>query len=247
MNYADIKEIDIQDGDGVRVSIYVSGCHFHCKECHNPEAWDFNYGKEFTEKEIDYIIEKMDNDYISGLSILGGEPMEPINQEGLIPLVKKVKEKFPNKNIWLYTGYLFDKDILFDMYNKNDYTRNLVDNLDIVVDGQFVIEKKILDLKARGSYNQRKIDVQASLKEGKAVCLEFGDEKKYESKIKLNNPKKILVETKEEINNIQPVEFFEIPIENIDQAVESIIVTPVNEQVAADSINKDTRFDKNLK
>ena len=118
MNYADIKEIDIQDGDGVRVSIYVSGCHFHCKECHNPEAWDFNYGKEFTEKEIDYIIEKMDNDYISGLSILGGEPMEPINQEGLIPLVKKVKEKFPNKNIWLYTGYLFDKDILFDMYNK---------------------------------------------------------------------------------------------------------------------------------
>lgn len=247
MNYADIKEIDIQDGDGVRVSIYVSGCHFHCKECHNPEAWDFNYGKEFTEKEIDYIIEKMDNDYISGLSILGGEPMEPINQQGLIPLVKKVKEKFPNKNIWLYTGYLFDKDILFDMYNKNDYTRNLVDNLDIIVDGQFVIEKKILDLKARGSYNQRKIDVQASIKEGKAVCLEFGDEKKYRSKIKLNNPKKILVETKEEINNIQPVEFFEIPIENIDQAVESIIVTPVNEQVAADSINKDTRFDKNLK
>ena len=247
MNYADIKEIDIQDGDGVRVSIYVSGCHFHCKECHNPEAWDFNYGKEFTEKEIDYIIEKMDNDYISGLSILGGEPMEPINQQGLIPLVKKVKEKFPNKNIWLYTGYLFDKDILFDMYNKNEYTRNLVDNLDIIVDGQFVIEKKILDLKARGSYNQRKIDVQASLKEGKAVCLEFGDEKKYRSKIKLNNPKKILVETKEKINNIQPIDFFEIPIENIDQAVESIIVTPVNEQVAADSINKDTRFDKNLK
>lgn len=238
MNYADIKEIDIQDGDGVRVSIYVSGCHFHCKECHNPEAWDFNYGKEFTEKEIDYIIEKMDNDYISGLSILGGEPMEPINQEGLIPLVKKVKEKFPNKNIWLYTGYLFDKDILFDMYNKNEYTRNLVDNLDIIVDGQFVIEKKILDLKARGSYNQRKIDVQASIKEGKAVCLEFGDEKKYRSKIKLNNPKKILVETKEKINNIQPIDFFEIPIENIDQAVEAIIVNPVNEQIAAKSINE---------
>ena len=238
MNYADIKEIDIQDGDGVRVSIYVSGCHFHCKECHNPEAWDFNYGKEFTEKEIDYIIEKMDNDYISGLPILGGEPMEPINQEGLIPLVKKVKEKFPNKNIWLYTGYLFDKDILFDMYNKNEYTRNLVDNLDIIVDGQFVIEKKILDLKARGSYNQRKIDVQASIKEGKAVCLEFGDEKKYRSKIKLNNPKKILVETKEKINNIQPIDFFEIPIENIDQAVESIIVNPVNEQIAAKSINE---------
>ena len=230
MNYADIKEIDIQDGDGVRVSIYVSGCHFHCKDCHNPEAWDFNYGKEFTEKEIDYIIEKMDNDYISGLSILGGEPLEPINQQGLLPLVKKVKEKFPKKSIWLYTGYLFDKDILFDMYVKNDYTRNLVNNLDIIVDGQFVAEKKILDLKARGSYNQRKIDVQASIREGKLVCLKFGDEEKYESK-------KIFVETKEEMNNIHPLEFFEIPIENIDQAVESIIIKPVEEQIAADSID----------
>ena len=247
MNYADIKEIDIQDGDGIRVSIYVSGCHFHCKECHNPEAWDFNYGKEFTQKEIDYIIEKMDNDYISGLSILGGEPLEPINQQGLLPLVKKVKEKFPNKNIWLYTGYLFDKDILSDMYIKNDYTRNLVDNLDIIIDGQFVIEKKILDLKARGSYNQRKIDVQASLKEGKIVCLKFGDEGKYESKIKSNNPKKIFVDTKEEFDNIQPLELFEIPIENIDQAVESIIINPVTEQVVAGSVDEDTRFDKNLK
>lgn len=249
MNYADIKEIDIQDGDGVRVSIYVSGCHFHCKECHNKEAWDFNYGKEFTEKEIDYIIDLMKYDYISGLSILGGEPLEPVNQQGLLPLVQKVKEVYPDKTIWLYTGYLFDNDILFDMYQKNDYTKNLVDNLDIVIDGQFVVDKKIIDLKQRGSYNQRKIDVKASIKEGKAVCLKFGDEARYENKIAKDKPKEIFVgkkEQEEKSNVIQMPIFAEIPIENIDQAVESIIINPVEEQVAASSIEKVAKIDENL-
>lgn len=182
MNYAGIKDVDIQDGDGVRVGIYVSGCHFHCRECHNKEAWDFNYGKEFTDKEIDYIIEKMDNEYIEGLSILGGEPLEIVNQKGLVPLVERVREKFPQKTIWLYTGYQFDTDILYDMYQKYDFTKELIDNIDIVVDGQFVIEKKIADLKQRGSYNQRKIDVKASIRQNKAVCLRFGDEYRYENK-----------------------------------------------------------------
>lgn len=250
MNYADIKEIDIQDGDGVRVSIYVSGCHFHCKECHNPEAWDFNYGKEFTEKEIDYIIEKMNHDYISGLSILGGEPLEPFNQQGLLPLVEKVKEIFPNKDIWLYTGYLFDKDILNDMYLKNDYTKKLVDKLDIVVDGQFVIDKKIADLKARGSYNQRKIDVQASIKAGKAVCLKFGDEARYESKIGKDKPKKIFIgkDNEEEKSNIIQMPISSgIQIENMEQAVETIVINPVQEQVAASSITNNLKIDKNMK
>lgn len=241
MNYADIKEIDIQDGEGVRVSIYVSGCHFHCKECHNPEAWDFNYGKEFTEKEIDYIIEKMNNDYISGLSILGGEPLELVNQQGLVPLVQKVKEKFPDKDIWLYTGYLFDKDILFDMYKKYDFTKKLVDNIDIVVDGQFVIEKKIVDLKERGSYNQRKIDVKESLKQGRAVCLKFGDENRYESKIKSDKPKKFFVQEKdkqpENSKVVQIPIFSEISIENVDQAVQSVIINPLEEKIAAESID----------
>lgn len=236
MNYAGIKDVDIQDGDGVRVGIYVSGCHFHCKECHNKEAWDFNYGKEFTETEIDYIIEKMDNDYISGLSILGGEPLEIVNQKGLIPLVDRVKETFPDKSIWLYTGYQFDKDVLFDMYQKYDFTKKLIDKIDIVVDGQFVIEKKIVDLKQRGSYNQRKIDVQASIKQNKAVCLKFGDEYKYENK---KEPKKIFVGKKEtQTEIIEFPSFVEIPIENIDQAVEEIIIHPVQEKVAASNIDK---------
>lgn len=238
MNYADIKDIDVQDGDGVRVSIYVSGCHFHCKECHNKEAWDFNYGKEFTQKEIDYILEKMDNSYISGLSILGGEPLELVNQKGLVPLVEAVREKFPEKTIWLYTGYEFDKDILFDMYKKYDFTKKLIDKLDIVIDGQFVIEKKLADLKARGSYNQRKIDVKESIKQNKAVCLKFGDEKRYEDKIK-KEPKKIFVAQEEHVAEIIPIPVFaEIPIENIDQAVEDFIINPVQEQIAASNFDK---------
>lgn len=190
MNYADIKEIDIQDGDGARVSIYVSGCHFHCKECHNKEAWDFNYGKEFGQKEIDKIIELMDNDYISGLSILGGEPLELVNQKGLVPLVNQVKERFPEKNIWCYTGYDFEKDILNEMYGKYDFTKELLQKIDIMVDGQFEIDKKITDLKFRGSYNQRKIDVQASLKTNSLVKLAFGDEHRYEDKVTTEAPVK---------------------------------------------------------
>ncbi len=236
MNYAGIKEVDIEDGDGVRVGIYVSGCHFHCKECHNKEAWDFNYGKKFTETEIDYILQEMNHDYISGLSILGGEPLELVNQQGLIPLVKEVKAKFPDKTIWLYTGYQFDKDVLFDMYKKYDFTKELIDMIDIVVDGQFEIDKKIIDLKQRGSYNQRKIDVKQSIMQNKVVCLKFGDEYKYEDK---KQPKKIFVPNNEQTEEV-PVVNFEIPIENIEQAVEEIIIHPFEEKIAASS-----NFDKN--
>ena len=180
MNYAGIKTIDIQDGTGVRVSIYVSGCHFRCKGCHNKIAWDFNYGTKFSEETINYIINQMNHEYISGLSILGGEPLEPINQQALVPLVKKVKEKYPNKNIWCYTGYNFEKDILNKMYIEFPYTKELINNIDIIVDGEFIEEKKIIDLKFRGSTNQRKIDVQNTLKYGRLVQLRFGDEDRYE-------------------------------------------------------------------
>ena len=191
MKVADIKELDIQDGEGARVSIYVSGCHFHCKGCHNPQAWSFDYGKEFTEKDIDYIIDLMDNDYISGLSILGGEPLELINQKGLVPLVNKVKEKFPDKDIWCYTGYDFEKDVLGNMLPRFEFTKDFFEKIDILVDGQFVEEKKIIDLKFRGSYNQRKIDVQKSLETNSLVTMNFGDEFRY--KDKLNNIKQKII------------------------------------------------------
>ncbi len=182
MNYADIKTIDVQDGEGVRVSLYVSGCHFHCKGCHNQEAWDFNYGKKFDETTMDYIMELLDHEYIAGLSILGGEPLEPVNQKALVSLVRKVKERFPNKTIWCYTGYDFEKDILKDMYLSFSYTKELLQNIDIIVDGAFQEENKLIDLKFRGSTNQKKIDVKASLKNNQMMQLKFGDEERYEIK-----------------------------------------------------------------
>ena len=111
MNYADIKQYDVANGLGIRVSLFVSGCTHHCKNCFNKETWDFRFGNPFTEAEIEKILEYLKPSYVSGLSLLGGEPFEPENQPGLLPLVKKVKETYPEKNIWCYTGYLFDEDI----------------------------------------------------------------------------------------------------------------------------------------
>ena len=182
MNYADIKFPDVQDGDGIRVALYVSGCHFHCKECHNKEAWDFNYGKKFTDDTIEEIMKLLKEPYVDGLSLLGGEPLEPINQVGLLPLVKRVRQELPDKNIWCWTGYNFDTDIFDKMYAESQVTQELLPNIDIIVDGQFEIENKMADLKFRGSTNQRKIDVKASLEKGEMVKLKFGDEARYETK-----------------------------------------------------------------
>ena len=169
MKYADIKKIDVANGEGVRVSVFVSGCNHHCKGCFNQCAWDFNYGKKFTEKEEQQIIDYMNHDYISGLSLLGGEPLEPKNQEGLLPLIKKVKEKFPNKNIWCYTGFDFEKDVVGKMAKNNETTRELLKYIDIIVDGKFEEDKKDLKLQFRGSSNQKIVDVKKSLKTGQIV------------------------------------------------------------------------------
>ena len=171
MHYADIKKADIANGTGVRVSLFVSGCNHHCKGCFNQEAWDFNYGKEFTEEEIDKIMKELDYPYIEGLSLLGGEPLERKNQQGLLPLVKKVKEKFPDKNIWCYTGFKFDEDIMNNMYNNWEETKSLMSYIDVIVDGKFEEDKKDLKLKFRGSSNQRIIDVQKSIYEKNVVEL----------------------------------------------------------------------------
>ena len=240
MNYADIKTVDIQDGTGIRVSLYVSGCHFHCKGCHNQEAWDFNYGKKFDDSTIDYILELLDHSYIAGLSLLGGEPMELVNQQELQKLVKRVKEKFPNKTIWCYTGYDFENDIMNDMYGKHDFTKNMLKYIDIMVDGQFIEDKKLVDLKFRGSTNQRKIDVQKSLSEGKLVRLMFGDEERYENKNTNIFKELTLVKPEEKIENIDRIkEKNTTRIIEMQAPKESMVIDIENpEKVAAGKITE---------
>ena len=171
MNYAKIKNCDVANGPGVRVSLFVSGCNHHCKNCFNHEAWDFNYGDEFTNKQEEEIIEDLKPDYITGLSLLGGEPFEQANQEGLAPLVKKVKETYPNKKIWCYTGFTFDKQILGQMIQEEhrETTKEMLQNIDYIVDGRFVEELKDPKLRFRGSSNQRIIDVKKSLEQNDIV------------------------------------------------------------------------------
>lgn len=172
MNYANIKPFDVANGPGVRVSLFVSGCTHHCKGCFNEVAWDFKYGEEFTEQTIDRIVKDLDKDYIAGLSLLGGEPLEPINQKGLLPLVRKVKQLYPEKDIWCYTGYDFEKNIMADMYERLPETRELIQYIDILVDGKFVEELKNLNIRFRGSSNQRVIRVQESLQKGELILWE---------------------------------------------------------------------------
>ena len=167
MNYADIKKADVANGLGVRVSLFVSGCTHHCKNCFNREAWDFNYGKEFTEKEEERILNELDHSYVAGLSLLDRKPLELVNKKGLLSLLRKVKEKFPEKNIWCYSGYTFEKDILDKMCKSWEETPELLTYIDVLVDGKFEEDKKDIKLRFRGSSNQRIIDVQKSLKERK--------------------------------------------------------------------------------
>lgn len=172
MNYATIKPHDTADGTGVRVSLFVSGCTHHCKGCFNSVAWDFNYGNHYTKQTEDEIIELLNRDYIRGLSLLGGEPMEPQNQVELVNLVRRVKKEFPNKDIWCYSGYLFDHDLKSGGRAHTEYTDEILNSIDVLVDGKFVEELKDLKLKFRGSSNQRIIDVQSSLKSNQVVLLD---------------------------------------------------------------------------
>lgn len=169
MNYADIKQYDIANGPGIRISIFVSGCKHACPGCFNQEAWDFSYGNLFTEKTIEQIIKYMEASYISGLTVLGGEPFELENQRGLLPLLRRVRQVYKEKNIWCFTGYLFDKEIMQNMYEQWEETREILSYLDVLVDGKFEQEKKDFTLRFKGSSNQRSILVQESLKEGKIV------------------------------------------------------------------------------
>lgn len=162
MRYNQIRKMDIADGPGVRVSIFFQGCAFHCKNCFNSETWDFNGGKEFTIETIDKVLDLCSEDYIKGLSILGGEPMHPANIEGTLTLAQAFKERYPNKNLWVWTGFLFEQ-------LKN---QEVLKYIDVLVDGQYVDELHDPRLKWKGSSNQRVIDVQKSLKQNKIVITE---------------------------------------------------------------------------
>ena len=163
MRYNTIRKMDISNGPGVRVSIFMQGCHFHCKGCFNENTWDFNGGEEYSDETINRVLELSSADYIVGLSILGGEPMHPKNIEGTTRLAKAFKEKYPKKNIWIWTGFLFDKDLS---------DKEVMKYIDVLVDGTFKIDLFDPKLKWKGSSNQRVIDVKKSLKNKKVVLYE---------------------------------------------------------------------------
>ncbi len=166
MNYAVIKNCDIANGPGVRVSLFVSGCTHHCPGCFNAVAWDFAYGQLFTEETVEEILTMLRPDYIRGLTLLGGEPFEPENQGAIVELLRRVKQELPQKSIWAFSGYLFDRDICSGRLGD---TAEYLSYLDVLVDGPFVEAKKNLSLRFRGSENQRIIDVPASLRSGQIV------------------------------------------------------------------------------
>lgn len=172
MNYADIRPIDVANGPGIRVSLFVSGCPHHCVECFNPETWDFAYGSPFGEAQIEEILAALDKPYIHGLSLLGGEPFAPENQSAVLDLVRRVRAAFPQKDIWCYTGYLYENLLAGEI---GPLSRSLLEALDVLVDGPFILARKNLSIRFRGSDNQRLIDVPASLKAG-AICLWDGIE-----------------------------------------------------------------------
>lgn len=171
MNYATIKWTDIANGEGVRISLFVSGCTHRCKNCFNEVAWDFTYGEPFDETVENRILDELASDYIAGISLLGGEPLEPLNQKALLPFLKKVKARYPEKTIWCYTGFVFDeKSGELRESNKNtECTKELIALCDVLVDGAYIEELKDIRLKFRGSANQRVIDVQKSLQQGECV------------------------------------------------------------------------------
>ena len=169
MNYAAIKNCDIANGPGVRVSLFVSGCRHHCKDCFNPETWDFACGEPFDEAVMDKLLALLTPGYIRGITYLGGEPFEPENQKTLVGLLRKVRESYPEKNIWCYTGYLYDEQLLNNSRARCEYTDEMLSMIDVLVDGEFVEALKDIRLVFRGSSNQRVIDVKKSLGQNEIV------------------------------------------------------------------------------
>ena len=169
MNYGTIKPTDIANGEGVRVSLFVSGCTHHCPGCFNYVTWDFNYGKPFTKETEDEILNLLSRNYIDGLSLLGGEPMEPCNQRCLVNLVDRFKEKYPNKTLWIYSGYTYDEDLIPGGKAYCEVTDRILDQCDVMVDGEFIESLKDISLKFRGSSNQRILNIRETRKRNAIV------------------------------------------------------------------------------
>lgn len=171
MNYAGIKYCDIANGTGCRTVLFVSGCRNACKGCFQPQTWDFGYGEPFDEKVQEEVLKSLEPDYITGITVLGGEPFEPENQKELVPFMRKVVARYPNKNVWAFTGYIYDKDLVAGGRRHTEDTDELLSMIDVLVDGPFQEEKKDITLKFRGSSNQRILDLKESIRTGNIITL----------------------------------------------------------------------------
>lgn len=169
MYYGNIKKYDVADGEGVRVTLFISGCRIHCPGCFQSETWDFRYGQEYTEETQKEVLDAMDSEFIAGLTVLGGEPFEPENQRVIVKLMKAAKERYPEKNIWCWSGYLYDRDLQPGGRKYTEVTDEMLSYIDILVDGPFVLAKKNLALSFRGSENQRVIDLKKTRETGEVV------------------------------------------------------------------------------
>lgn len=169
MYYADIKSYDIANGEGCRVTLFVSGCTNQCKGCFQPETWDFHYGQPYTKDTEEYILNLLQNPHIEGLTILGGEPFEPFNQAELVNLLHIVKQKFSLKNIWCFTGFVYDKDLLKGQRKHTNAKDEMLSYIDVLVDGPFILQQKNISLYFRGSRNQRVLDMKKTLQTGSIV------------------------------------------------------------------------------
>ena len=174
MNYCALKNCDVANGPGMRISLFVSGCTNHCPGCFQPETWNFDYGEPFTEETEEEVLRLLDHSYIDGLTLLGGDPMEPSNQRALMPLLRKIRSRLPGKTIWCYTGFLLDEELLREgSHPRCEVTDEMLRCLDVLVDGRFQEELKDIRLNFKGSANQRITDLPKSLESGQVVTLTF--------------------------------------------------------------------------
>lgn len=171
MHYGEIKDCDIANGAGTRVTLFVSGCTNHCKGCFQPQTWDFNYGEEFTKETEDYILGLLKPSYIHGITLLGGDPFEPENQRVLVPFLRRIKEELPNKDIWAFSGFTYDMLLADGSHPRCEVTDQFLSMVDVLVDGPFIMEEKDITLRFRGSRNQRLIDLNATRRDGQIVLL----------------------------------------------------------------------------